>query len=116
MAVSLKPERSTVLEAQQRIFNKLCIAYRHSGQRPDFRVRAEDVRNELALPQRIFVEAMDNFIDARGVEIILQQDGNKFITLGETARSNISDQDITSKKPTDDDRPRRPNAVIATRR
>jgi hypothetical protein len=37
--------------AQHKIFNKLCIAYRRSRQNPAFRIRAEDVRNELAIPE-----------------------------------------------------------------
>jgi hypothetical protein len=50
-------------EAQHKIFNKLCIAYRRSRQNPAFRIRAEDVRNELAIPENVFGEAVDSFVD-----------------------------------------------------
>src|SRR5262245_12930050 len=117
MALALTPKQSTVVDAQYRIFNKLCIAYRRSHRDPIFRLRAEDVRKELALPQNVFVEAVDNFIDAIGIRIVLQfeQDGNKFITLGEIARSNISDENIPPTRLTDDRRGHL-KSVIANRR
>jgi len=82
-----------VLEAQYKIFNKLCVAYRRSGQNPAFRIRAEDVRNELAIPENVFVEALDSFIDANGERIVevFEQNGERYLSLGDSTIFNLSD-------------------------
>lgn len=82
-----------VFDAQQKIFNKLCAAYRHSRQNPDFSVRAEDVRIEFGIPPEIFVKALANFVDASGETIVevFDQQGENYLRLGEVARFNLND-------------------------
>ena len=83
----------TVLEARYKIFNHLCIAYRRSGQNRVFRVRAEEVRIELAIPENIFAEALTGFIDASNESIVevFEQNGERYLRLGETAIFNLTD-------------------------
>jgi hypothetical protein len=92
MAQARNPQQ-IVLQAQHKIFNKLCIAYRRSRQNIAFSIRAEDVRNELAIPEKVFVEALDSFIDANGERIIevFEQDGERYLSLGDSAKFNLSD-------------------------
>jgi hypothetical protein len=82
--------------AQYKIFNKLCIAYRRSRQNPAFAVRAEDVRHELAIAEKVFVEALDSFVDANGEKIVevFEQTGERYLTLGESTRFNLSDRGV----------------------
>ncbi|HEU4387115.1 MAG TPA: hypothetical protein VFV34_04920 [Blastocatellia bacterium] len=89
---SVTREKS-VIEAQHKIFNKLCAAYRQSHQNPAFRLRAEDVRNELDLSREVFREALEGFADPNGerIVVVFEQNGDRFISLGETAKSNLSD-------------------------
>jgi hypothetical protein len=65
--------------------DELCVAYRRSRQNPAFRIRAEDVRNELAIPENVFVEALDSFIDANGKRIVevFEQNGERYLSLGD---------------------------------
>ena len=85
--------RNIVVQAQYRIFNKLCIAYRRSRQDPSFAIHAEDSRRELAIPETVFVEALDSFVDANGERIVevFEQNGERYLRLGESAKFNISD-------------------------
>jgi hypothetical protein len=93
MAQGTNPHQKAVRNAQQIIFNKLCVAYRRSRQNTEFRLPAENVRSELNIETSIFVEALDSFIDAKGerIVVIFEQNGEKFITLGESAKTNVSD-------------------------
>jgi hypothetical protein len=92
MAQARNPEQE-VLQAQHKIFNKLCMAYRRSRQNPAFRVRAEDVRNELGIPEKVFVEALDSFVDVSGERIVevFEQTGERYLRLGDSTRFNLSD-------------------------
>ena len=82
-----------VLQAQHKIFNKLCIAYRRSRQNPAFRIRAEDVRIELAIPENVFDEALESFIDVTGERIVevFEENGERYLTLGDSTIFNLSD-------------------------
>jgi hypothetical protein len=92
MAQARNPQQ-IVLQAQHKIFNKLCMAYRRSRQNPAFCIRAEDVRNELAIPEKVFVEVLDSFVDANGEKIVevFEQTGERYLTLGESTGFNLSD-------------------------
>ena len=81
-----------VLQAQQKIFNKLCIAYRRSHQDSAFSVMAEDLRRELTIPEAIFAEALESFVDATGERIVevIERDGKRYLKPGVTTRSNLS--------------------------
>jgi len=65
MAQRATPAQIAVREAQHKIFNKLCIAYRRSRQDPEFAVRADDLRRDLAIPENVFAEALDTFVDVK---------------------------------------------------
>jgi hypothetical protein len=92
MAQARNPQQ-IVLEAQHKIFNKLCMAYRRSRQNPAFRIRAEDVRIELAIPENVFDEALESFIDVTGERIVevFEQTGERYLRLGDSTRFNLSD-------------------------
>ena len=83
----------SVLEARHTIFNKLCSAYRRSGQDPDFGLLGYDVMVELAIPRNVFAEALDGFADVRGelIVVMFERDGERYIRLGETAKYNCGD-------------------------
>ena len=93
MAQATKSPQLTVLEAQHRIFNKVCIGYRRSHQDPTFGIRAEDVRSELNLPEKVFAEALNAFVDANGQFIVesFESNGERYLRLGESAKYNCSD-------------------------
>jgi len=86
-------QQAIVVQAQYRIFNKLCIAYRRSRQAPSFAIRAEDIRRELAIAENLFAEALDTFVDANGERIVevFEQNGERYLSLGESAKINLSD-------------------------
>jgi len=44
--------------AQYRIFNRLCVAYMRT--KDPALVQAKDLRKELAIPERVFAEALAN--------------------------------------------------------
>jgi hypothetical protein len=88
-----KTPHAIVVQAQYRIFNKLCIAYRRSRQDPSFAIRAEDIRRELAIAENVFAEALDTFVDANGERIVevFEKNGERYLSLGESAKINLSD-------------------------
>jgi len=93
MAQATKSTQIAVREAQHNIFIKLCIAYRRSRQDPEFGVRADDLRRELAIPEKVFAEALDTFIDVNAEMIVevYENNGERYLRLGESARYNCSD-------------------------
>ena len=93
MAQRTTSAQIAVREAQHRIFNKLCIAYRRSRKDPEFGVRAHDLRRELVIPQNVFAEALDTFIDADAKMIVevYENKGERYVRLGQTARYNCND-------------------------
>jgi hypothetical protein len=93
MAQRTTPTQIAVREAQNKIFIQLCIAYRRSRQDPEFGVRADDLRRDLAIAENVFAEALDTFIDADAEMIVEVYDNNgeKYVRLGQTARYNCSD-------------------------
>jgi hypothetical protein len=92
MAQSKTSAQTAVRAAQHKIFNKLCIAYRRSRQDPDFGVRADDLRIELAIPENVFAEALDTFVDANAEMIVevYEKKAERYVRLGQTARYNCS--------------------------
>ena len=92
MAQSKTSAQIAVRVAQHKIFNKLCIAYRRSRQDPEFGVRADDLRIELAIPENVFGEALDTFVDANAEMIVevYENKGERYVRLGQTARYNCS--------------------------
>jgi hypothetical protein len=93
MVQARNPHQIIVLQAQYKIFDKLCIAYRRSRQDPAFAIRAEDVRRELAIGENVFAEALDGFIDASGKRIVevFDRNGERYLSLGDSAKFNLSD-------------------------
>ena len=93
MAQPRTSAKIAVREAQHKIFIKLCIAYRRSRQDPEFGVRADDLRRELVIPENVFAEALETFVDANAemiVEVYEKKD-ERYLRLGQTARYNCSD-------------------------
>jgi hypothetical protein len=93
MAQKKKSLDATVLLAKQRIFNKLCIRYRHSYQDPAFSIGADALRKELLIPEDTFDEALDAFTQAENqlaIEVF-ERDGERYLRLGESARDICSD-------------------------
>ena len=82
-----------VYEAQQKIFNILCTAFRRCGENPEFLFLVDDLRAELDIPPDIFAEALEKFADSTGQNIVIpvEQNENRYITLCESAKSNVSD-------------------------
>jgi|SRR6516164_6092570 hypothetical protein len=93
MALTLNSHQRAVVEAQQGIFNLLCARFRRSDQNAQFRLKIEDVKNQLALPESIFTEALKKFANSTGEQtlILVEQNGVHYITLGESAKFNVSD-------------------------
>jgi uncharacterized protein (DUF1330 family) len=93
MALAMNAHRRALYETQQRIFIKLCAAFRRSRQNPGFRLLIENVRAELNIPVSLFTEALENFSDAGGepIVVVIEHNGERYITLGESAKSNVSD-------------------------
>jgi hypothetical protein len=85
--------QALISQAQQKIFNQLCVAYRRARQNPSFSVYADELRRELALPETVFAEALAGFVDAAGEKIveISVRDGERRLTLGNSARFNLTD-------------------------
>jgi hypothetical protein len=93
MPLAMNAHQRKVCEAQQKIFNVLCTAFRHSGENPEFLFLVDDLRAEVDIPPDIFAEALEKFADSPGENIVIpvEQKENRYITLGESAKSNISD-------------------------
>lgn len=93
MAQSKNPNRALVAQVQQQIFNKLCTEYRRSRQAPDFGVRADDVRRDLAIPETLFALALKEFTDASGERVVEVFIRNRETHLGlsDSARENLRD-------------------------
>jgi hypothetical protein len=93
MAVVLNSHQRAVFAAQERIFNILCAAFRRSGENPEFRLSIDHVRTELDLPASIFAEALEKFAYSmpEHTVIVVEQNAQRYITLGESAKSNVSD-------------------------
>ena len=93
MALAMNGHRRALYETQQRIFIKLCAAFRRSRQNPGFRLLFETVRAELNIPVNLFTEALESFSDAAGepIVVVIEHNGERYITLGESAKSNLSD-------------------------
>jgi hypothetical protein len=73
---------------RHQIFNRLCAAYRRSKD-PGF-VRADDLRQELAIPEDVFAGVLTSFINSdspRAVEVF-EKGGETFLRLAESARYN----------------------------
>jgi hypothetical protein len=93
MAQKNQSPDGTLLLAKQRIFNKLCIRYRHSRQDPAFSIQADALRKELFISEDIFAEALDAFTHAENqlaIEVF-ERDGERYLRLGESARDICSD-------------------------
>jgi len=93
MAQKKQSPDATLLLAKQRIFNKLCIRYRHSHQDPAFSLHADALRRELFIPEDIFAEALDSFTQLENqlaIEVF-EHDGESYLRLGESARDICSD-------------------------
>lgn len=93
MAVVLNSHQRAVFEAQEQIFNILCAAFRRSAENPEFRLAIDDVRTELDLTESIFAEALEKFAYSMPEHTVIvgEQNGQRYITLGESAKSNVSD-------------------------
>ena len=93
MAVVLNSHQRAVFDAQERIFNVLCAGFRRSGENPEFRLLIDDVRTELDLPRSVFTEALEKFAYSmpEHTVIVVEQNAQRYITLGESAKSNVSD-------------------------
>ncbi len=93
MAPVMNAHQRALYDAQLRIFNKLCAAFMRSRQTPDFRLPMESVRSELNIPVNIFREALERFYDVAGerIVIVIEHKGDRYITLGGSAKSNVSD-------------------------
>jgi hypothetical protein len=93
MALALNPHQRAVFEAQQRIFNLLCAAFRRSDHNAEFRLKIDDVKRQLDLPENIFTEALKKFAGSIGEHtvILFEQNGVRYVTLGESAKFNVSD-------------------------
>jgi hypothetical protein len=93
MAQPTTSAQIAVRVAQHKIFNKLCIAYRRSRQDPEFGVRADDLRRELVIPENVFAEALETFVDANAEMIVevYEKKNQRYLRLGQTARYNCND-------------------------
>jgi hypothetical protein len=92
---------ATLLLAKQRIFNMLCIRYRHSHQDPAFSIHADALRTELFIPEDIFAEALEAFTHAenqRAIEVF-ERDGERYLRLGESARDICNDWSPAQRAP-----------------
>jgi len=82
---------STLIVARHRLFNQLCAVYRRSKD-PAF-VRAADLRRELAIPEDVFSGVLISLVrnDATRAVEVLNENGETFLRLAESARFNCSD-------------------------
>ena len=105
MAVVLNSHQRAVFEPQERIFNILCAGFGRSGENQGFRLSIDDVRTELDLPASIFGEALEKFAYPMGEHtvVVVEQNGQRYITLGESAKSNVSDW-VYTPRPVDSSR------------
>ena len=93
MPLAMNAHQRKVYEAQQKIFNILCTVFRRCGENPEFLFLVDDLRAELDIPPDIFAEALEKFADSTGQNIVIpvEQNENRYITLCESAKSNVSD-------------------------
>jgi hypothetical protein len=92
MAQRKQSRDATLLLAMYRIFDKLCAGHRRSYQNPAFCIRADDLRRELFIPEGLFAEALDAFVNAENqmaVEVF-ERNGERFLQLGESAQENCN--------------------------
>ena len=93
MAQAKDAHQALVFQVQQKILNKLCIAYRHSHQNAASSMLAETIKRELAIPEAICDEALDCFVDAAGERVVevFERNGERYLKLGATAQANLND-------------------------
>jgi hypothetical protein len=83
---------ATLYLAKQRIFNLLCLRYRHSRQDPAFSMHADALRTQLFIAEDIFADALDAFAHMENqlaIEVF-ERDGERYLRLGESARDICS--------------------------
>ena len=78
---------AAVRSAQSHIYNALCVAYMRT--KDSSLVRAEKLRKELAISERLFLEALEQFKsgDPSAVEVV-EVNGEAYLRLGEASRDN----------------------------
>lgn len=81
-----------VLEAKRQIFDMVCSESRRS-RKPDFALRAQDVRVQLKISPDVFGKALDAFIHGHSQMYIEVFIGNneRYLRLGPTGKSLCQD-------------------------
>jgi hypothetical protein len=99
MAQRKQSRDATLLFAKYRIFNKLCTSHRRSYQNPAFCISADDLRRELLIPEGLFAEALDAFINAENqMAVEVFERNGRYLRLGESAQDNCNDWSPTQTR------------------
>jgi hypothetical protein len=73
--------------AKYKVFNELCMAYRRS--KDTAYLRADDVRRRLGIPENVFGEVLDSFINEIQMAVeVFESNGERYLRLSESAREN----------------------------
>ncbi len=99
MAAIKESSDATLLSAKQRILNRLCTGYIGSSKDGGF-IPADKLRRELSIPENVFAEALNSFINAEkqlAVEVI-ESTGGKDLRLGESMRDLCSNWNLNQYK------------------
>jgi hypothetical protein len=87
MAQRKEISRKTLVLAKYKVFNELCMAYRRS--KDTAYLRADDVRRRLGIPENVFGEVLDSFINEIQMAVeVFESNGERYLRLSESAREN----------------------------
>lgn len=79
---------ATVIEAKSKIFQEVCRGYKRS-RKPDFAVRAQEVRVRLNIPPELFGKALEAFVHGHSqmhIEVFIKN-SERYLRLGPTGKS-----------------------------
>ena len=79
--------QKTLVLAKYKVFNELCLAYMRS--KDTAYLRAEDVRRRLGIPENVFGEVLDSFVNEIQMAVeVFESNGERYLRLSEAAREN----------------------------
>ena len=79
--------QKTLVLAKYKVFNELCLVYMRS--KDTAYLRADDVRRRLGIPENVFGEVLDSFLNEIQMAVeVFESNGERYLRLSEAAREN----------------------------